>query len=345
MKPFYLSIILLIGFAFSTNTAQSAGPAIAAKVAWEVVKALAIDTAMDAVQDLFKDRVEPAEVEALRQRIVELEQQLVVVQNQRDYPSLAEFEAVQQIVTGLGNMVETLGTRLDSVEQRLGALEQHVAALRQPLLILPRENNIGQNTVQNDPLDFKINYMYRSGGKGLFKPLTNGGTLHSGDYYKIIFTPIEDCYVYIFQLDSANKLFRLFPIQGFDNVTVNHANPVKAGQTYYIPSKHQSFELDEQTGPETIYFVATRQDDVILEKQYQAMQLSEQQHNIAKQQKIQGQLVNTLRESKGPKIRLQDDVDGIKTTWQEAGQSFSVLQQTLQDMCNGCVDLLTFEHQ
>ncbi|EDN69993.1 secreted protein [Beggiatoa sp. PS] len=344
MKKSFLPTILLIGFIFSINTAQAVGPAIAV-VAWDVVKALAIDTAMDAVQDLFKDRVEPTEVDALRQRIAELEQQLVVVQNQRNYPSMAEFEAVQQIVTSLGNMVETLDTRLDSVEQRLGALEQHVAALRQPLLVLPRENKTGPTIIKTEPLDFKINYVYRSGGKGPFKPLTDGGVLHSGDYYKILFTPIEDCYVFIFQMDSANKLFRLFPIQGFDNVTVNHVNPVTAGQTYYIPSKHQSFELDEQTGPETIYFVATRQDDVILEKHYQAMQLSEQQHNIAKQQQIQGQLVNTLRESKGPKQRLQDDVDGIKTTWQEDGQAFSVLQQTLQDMCNGCVDILTFEHQ
>ena len=65
-----------------------------------MVKALAIDTAIDGVQDLFKDRVEPAEVETLRQRIDELEQQLVTLQNQGNYPSMAELNAVQQIVTG-----------------------------------------------------------------------------------------------------------------------------------------------------------------------------------------------------------------------------------------------------
>ena len=343
MKKSFLLTILLILLQFSVNTTQAAGPAIALKVAWDVVKALAVDTAIDAVQDLFKDRVEPADVEALRQRIDELEQQLVTVQNQGNYPSMAEFNAVQQIVTGLGNMVETIGTRLDSVEQRLAALEKDLIAIRQPLLILPREK--GQKAIQTEPLDFKINYVYRTGGEGNFKPLTDGGVLHSGDYYKIIFTPVEDSYVYIFQVDSANKLFRLFPIQGFNNVTVNHRNPVKAGQTYYIPSKHQSFELDEQTGPETLYFVATRQDDVILNQHYQALQLSEQQHNLAKQQQIQVQLVKTLRENKGPKQRLQNDVQGIKTIWQENGQPFSVLQQTLQDMCNGCVDILTFEHR
>ena len=342
MKKSFLLTILLIILQFSVNTTQAAGPAIPLKVAWDVVKALAIDTAIDAVQDLFKDHVEPAEVETLRQRIDELEQQLVMVQNQGNYPSMAEFNAVQQIVTGLGNMVETIGSRLDSVEQRLAALEKDLIALRQPLLILPREK--GQKAI-TEQLDFKINYVYHTGGEGNFKPLTDGGVLHSGDYYKIIFTPVEDSYVYIFQLDSANKLFRLFPIQGFNNVTVNHGNPVQAGQTYYIPSKHQSFELDEQTGPETLYFVATRQDDVILNQHYQALQLSEQQHNLAKQQQIQMQLIKTLRENKGPKQRLQNDVQGIKTSWQENGQPFSVLQQTLQDVCNGCVDILTFEHR
>jgi len=69
-------------------------------------------------------------------------------------------------------------------------------------------------------------------------------------------------------------------MKGFGNVIVNNFNPVQGGQTYYIPAKNKSFVLDEQIGRETIYFVASRQNYVVLEIQYQVMQLF-QQHNIS----------------------------------------------------------------
>lgn len=311
---------------------------------WIVFQEIAIDTAIDVVQDLFKDTVEPEEVEALKQRVAELDAQLAEYQKQGNYPSLEEFNTVKQMISSVSNLVNSMANRLDSVERRVTQLEQDIALLRQALLVLPRKDK-GIKSIQDDPLDFQINYLYRLGGKGNFKPIGNGSVLHSGDYYKIIFTPLEDSYVYIFQVDSAKKLFRLFPIQGFGGVTVNHANPVKGGKTYYVPSEHQSFELDAQTGTETIYFIATRQNDIVLESQYQAFSLAEQQNNIAQTQQAQVQLLNTVRKGKGPKLRLVDDIANAKTTWQENGRHFSVLHQYLAEMCNACVDILQFEHQ
>ena len=207
------------------------------------------------------------------------------------------------------------------------------------VLNLPKN---GVRTIKNESLDFKINHVYRTGGKGNVKQLTNGGALHSGDYYKIIFTPDEDCYVYIFQLDSANKLFRLFPMNSFAGVTINNFNPVKGGKTYHIPAQDKSFELDEQKGPETIYFIATRQKDVVLENQYRALQNAQQ--NPTRAQLVQNQTTQMIRAQKGLRA-IKSDPAASTTSWQEDGQPFSVLQRSLQDMCNGCVNILTFQHQ
>ncbi len=58
-------------------------------------------------------------------------------------------------------------------------------------------------------------------------------------------------------------------MERFGEVVVNNFNPVQAGTTYYLPAESKSFMLDEQTGTETIYFLASRQRDVDLEDQYQ----------------------------------------------------------------------------
>ena len=69
---------------------------------------------------------------------------------------------------------------------------------------------------------FQVNYFYRERQTGQFKPIVNGTTLHSGDHYKIVFTPDADAYVYIFQIDSKSQIFQLFPMREFKGVRVNN---------------------------------------------------------------------------------------------------------------------------
>ncbi len=193
---------------------------------------------------------------------------------------------------------------------------------------------------------FKINYVYRPGGKEEFDILRNDSILHSGDHYKIIFTPASDCYVYIFQVDSANKTYRLFPMESFGGVTVNNFNPIRAGKTYYIPAEGKSFILDEQQGTEKIYFLATRQRDVTLEEHYQ--ELFEAQHSkgaLKKQQSQPGTLFSDTIKSRKIVESISDPAETETTAWQEDGQTFSVLRQRLENMCNGCVYMLTFTHE
>jgi len=331
LKSFFI-FTLLICITFFPKPSEAAWPTLA----WQVFKELAIDTAIDVVQDFFKDNITPEEVAELDRRVTELETQLHEYDDNSQ--AIADFETVQQMIAGLNSMVNSMAKRLSAVEERVDKLETELAQVRQALLNLSQVN--AKQTVKTEKsaaLDFQINYVYRSGGKGNYKSITNGSVLHSGDYYKIIFTPVEDCYVYIFQVDSANQLYRLFPMKGFSGVVVNNFNPVQAGKTYFIPAKYKSFELDDVTGTETIYFVASRSKDLLLEQQ-------DALNDIAQTQQAQVQLIQTLRKSKGMKA-IQDDVTGSNTTWQEQGQEFSVLQRNLEDLCNGCVNILTFEHQ
>ena len=198
---------------------------------------------------------------------------------------------------------------------------------------------------------FHINYVYRPGGEGDFLPLTNGSVLHSGDHYKIIFTPAEKCYVYIIQVDSANKIYQLFPMERFGGVTVNNFNPVEPGRRYYIPGEAKSFHLDEQTGTEKIYFLASRERDEQLEADYQHYLHAEQQQRAAQEDTLEWQLEQVDRLlARARSIQSTSRIVAAPktaetTTWQEDGQSFSVLRQRLENMCDGCVYVLTFEHR
>ncbi len=197
-----------------------------------------------------------------------------------------------------------------------------------------------------DYLLFKINYVYRSGGKGEFRNLTDGSVLRSGDHYKIIFTPTEDCYVYIFQVDSANQIYSLFPMESFGGVTVNKFNPVYAGGTYYLPAEGKSFVLDQQTGTEKFYFLASRQRDVELEEQYQrAFEAQQQKQRQEAQLEQIDRLLRHAMEARGLADIASDPAEKELNTWQEEGQTFSILQQRLENMCDGCVHVLTFRHE
>jgi hypothetical protein len=144
----------------------------------------------------------------------------------------------------------------------------------------------------------KIQYLYRHQGEYSFSPLTNNQTLYSGDFYKIVFTPLQNGYVYIFQQGSSGKIYKLFPNDNF---------PLIANKTYYIPAKNQAFYLDNQTGQEKIYIIATNKRNIQLEQEYEQT-----------------------------KIKYRDP-GGISNDPQ-------LLEQRLEK-CQNCISQLTFWHQ
>gem|GEM_PF-1257982 len=106
----------------------------------------------------------------------------------------------------------------------------------------------------------KVDFLYLEGNRKV--PMRQNMILTGDDNYQIFFRASHDCYVYILQVDSQNRIFQLFPNPEYTPYT----NPVKAGKDYWIPDKDLYFFLDEVQGEETIYFFASRNRPVDVEE-------------------------------------------------------------------------------
>jgi biotin carboxyl carrier protein len=81
----------------------------------------------------------------------------------------------------------------------------------------------------------------------------NGDTLKSGDAYFFHIKASRDCYLYLFQVDATGTVFRLFPNTKYHTT----ANPVAARARVTLPNEGEVFYLDQTTGHEEFYFLAS----------------------------------------------------------------------------------------
>jgi hypothetical protein len=82
--------------------------------------------------------------------------------------------------------------------------------------------------------------------------LYDGMTMYSGDQYRIVFSPTQDCYVYLLGASGDDPIALLFP-----NEKIGRDNRCRANQNHVIPDGQNWFTLDEQTGNETLYLLAS----------------------------------------------------------------------------------------
>jgi len=102
-------------------------------------------------------------------------------------------------------------------------------------------------------------------------PLTNGAYLSSGDRYRIVLRAPEQTYFYVFQIDTGGRVDWVFPQNSASRYSTG-SNPVPANTTVKVPeNKGMAFFLDENTGIEHVYVVATRQRWKSLEKKLAGM--------------------------------------------------------------------------
>jgi hypothetical protein len=194
------------------------------------------------------------------------------------------------------------------------------------------------------PLNFKINYVYRPGGRGSLKSLVDGSVLNSGDHYKIQFTPAEDSYVYIFQVDSSKAIYRLFPMTSFGGVKVDNLNPVQAGVTYHLPAKDKSFKLDNIVGSESIIFLAFRQPNEALEQQYESLVKARLSQDNAKADNLQTAIKSNFK-TRGLAAIVDDPNKKTVTVPWAPTESFTMPVRNLDDLCVDCMNMITFEHR
>lgn len=80
----------------------------------------------------------------------------------------------------------------------------------------------------------------------------DGGVLRSGDMFRIKFELQEEAYVYLLALDSLGNIARVFPSKDTELPV-----KVKLHETYVIPKEDEWFRLDENTGQESLYLLAS----------------------------------------------------------------------------------------
>ncbi len=189
---------------------------------------------------------------------------------------------------------------------------------------------------------FQINYVYRPGGVGRLKPVRHNEILQSGDHYKIIFTPDEDCYVYIFQVDSSGQIYQLFPMGSFGGVPVNNYNPVKAGGNYILPAPDKAFVLDRQVGAERFYLVFSKTENDELAGLYDELTAARDARDSLREATAREKL-DRLFKTRGPAKVVADRPARI--AWEDDADVFDVVGQALATLCDDCVHVLEFIHQ
>ncbi|MEE4355017.1 MAG: DUF4384 domain-containing protein [Desulfococcaceae bacterium] len=195
-------------------------------------------------------------------------------------------------------------------------------------------------TAASAPLSFYTAFVTRPGGNGHPVSFKKGDTLRSGDYYKIIIRPDEDCYVYVFQADSSGQFFQLFPLREFRGVKVNNLNPLQKGRIRTLPAEDKSFVLDRQTGTERIYIAASRTRNRELENLYADI-INARSH---KQMHTANRALKTYFSQKRGLAGIASEKT-IPAAWKESGDIFSVMSQRLQNVCRDCVYVTEFRHQ
>ena len=313
-------ICLLLSLSYTLPTFAG----LPAAMGWEAFKGVVSGVVSSATEYLMSSPdTNTKKVDELQAKMTELQQQLEANKKASEFPSTQAVAKVEQQLQTLQEIFKQLQQN-NSAEQRIAALEKAYTA-----------NGDAQKTVmlEKQALKFDITYSFREKNQGELQPLENGAILNSGDTYKIVFTPKQDAYVYIFQVDGSDKIWRLFPIERWEKVTLNQSSRVSADKTYYAPSKTKSFQLDQQSGTEKIYFIATTTRDSELE-QLNNTSLAKAAPLIMAGRGVAG-IVNDPKKISSQAIETED------------GKVFHLTKQQLLGRCEnkGCVNVLTFEHR
>jgi len=125
------------------------------------------------------------------------------------------------------------------------------------------------------PLQIEFHAFADTGGKVV--SLQKGMTMKSGDYYGFAFKANQDCFVYIFQIDSSGAINQLFPMESYGKYSLQNRNPVAKGKQYIIPRNDLWFYLDSKVGEEKIILIGSRTALTDLETQFQSYSNSSKQ--------------------------------------------------------------------
>jgi hypothetical protein len=128
--------------------------------------------------------------------------------------------------------------------------------------------------------------------KNVVTKRTDTTSISAGDKIAIYVDPDEGTYVYVYLLDSNNKLKPLFP----KSLGVNNLEDEFAfGEGTYIPGKYEWFSFDNKKGYESFYLLASPK-------------------RLTKLEKLTRNYVETDKEKDLAMQEVLDEIKGIKRT-------------------------------
>ncbi len=323
----------------------------AASQDWQYFEEVVFEVADELVASALREGATGAEISSYQASIDNLEGVLSDLRQKNQCPSPATYEAFRYLLDTLRRVAShpAVSAASPDFQRDVATLRQAVHASRQPSNSTPAQTSQTASSGGETPAP---------SGKFKIAPLnvaTNeiiqeGATLRSGDKYKILFRAPSEQYIYIFQMDSSNKIFCLFPLDHFRGVPVNLQNPVRAGELYYVPAKEKSFALDQQVGKEQIFFLALPQPDPELERLYQRVQEVQNQGAPSDMRVAQAKFVKSLNALKGVASITEDAPSKHQASSQSgSGDEFSALRRYLLGSCQeegqACLYTLTFMHK
>ncbi len=118
----------------------------------------------------------------------------------------------------------------------------------------------------DDPSSLKLNFAIGANKKINNKfnlvPIDENTSLKENDEIRLFFQPAESCYVYILLYDTERVMTLLFP----EDINNYNNSGTSKGVKYFLPGPSSGYPLDNNTGTETIYFIASKKRITDLEK-------------------------------------------------------------------------------
>jgi len=98
-------------------------------------------------------------------------------------------------------------------------------------------------------IEIKVSFIATRKGKTF--DVKSGDTLKSGDRLRLTLKPNQRCHVYVINKDARENFYTLFPNPA------QRYKALSADEEYSVPNEGESFELDEVTGREYVYIIAS----------------------------------------------------------------------------------------
>jgi hypothetical protein len=119
---------------------------------------------------------------------------------------------------------------------------------------------LGADKNKKDP-KFRWAFGAIRGNSYKVEPLTGTTVLKSGDKLKVMIEPRRKCFVYLIHHNAQGELVMLFPYD-LKQFEIDY----KVNRRYYVPKDTAWFQLDNRTGRETFYLMAS--DHRLLDVEY-----------------------------------------------------------------------------